>query len=123
MSDGVSEPVEARPWREADGPPPVVWIWPRKDPPALWVWSKGHWRWANVMARQDRPNGRTAYQVSVDLDGSTAMSARTYWWPHPGLRVAHRSAYAPSTGPVDGGGLPAEPPRRRMPTDRRSATG
>jgi hypothetical protein len=114
MSGDVAEPVAARPWRPEDGPKPVVWTWPRKDPPALGVRSKGHWRWATVMARQDWADGRTAYQVSVDLDGSTSVTARTYWWPHEGLRVAHRSAYEPSTGQVDGGD---------MPTVRRSARG
>ncbi|MFE4425285.1 hypothetical protein [Streptomyces sp. NPDC056817] len=71
----------------------------------------GRWRWATVRARQDWPDGRVAYQVSVDLDGSTSVRARTYWWPHPGLRVAHRSAYPSSTGPVEAGGL-SVPPRR-----------
>ncbi|MFD4974811.1 hypothetical protein [Streptomyces sp. NPDC058424] len=69
MSGDVAEPDEARPWRPERGPKPTVRTWPRRDPPALWVWSKGRWRWATVRARQD---GRVAYQVSVDLDGSTS---------------------------------------------------
>ncbi|WP_146046266.1 hypothetical protein [Streptomyces cahuitamycinicus] len=113
MSGDVAEPMEARPWRPENGAKPLVRTWPHRDPPALWVWSKGRWRWATVMARQDWPDGRIAYQVRVDLDGSTCVRARTYWWPHPGLRVAHRSAYPSSTGPVEGGDLPL--PLRRPP--------
>jgi hypothetical protein len=89
MIEHVAEPVEARPWRPEDGTPPTVRTWPRGHAPALWVWSRGCWRWAPVMARQSWPDGRTAYQVSIDLDGSTAVTSRTYWWPHRGLRVAH----------------------------------
>ncbi|MER6160338.1 hypothetical protein ABT147_33100 [Streptomyces sp. NPDC001868] len=99
MSDTVSEPREARPWRPEDGPHPVVWSWPPGDRPAFWVWSRGAWRWSAVRARQDWPDGRTAYQVLIDLDGSTAVMARTYWWPHEGLMPAHRSSVQPSTGP------------------------
>lgn len=98
MSDILSEPIEARPWRPEDGPHPMVWAWPPGDRPAFWVWSRGAWRWAPVRARQDWPAGRTAYQVLIDLDGTTSVKARTYWWPHPGLVVAHRSSVEPTTG-------------------------
>lgn len=83
--------MEARPGQRGDWPEPVVWLWPRVGRPALWVWSHGAWRWAPVVARQDWPDGRVAYQVEVDLTGSTSVTCRTYWWPHEGLRVAHRS--------------------------------
>ncbi|MCX4539137.1 hypothetical protein [Streptomyces sp. NBC_01565] len=48
------------------------------------------------MARQDRADGRTVYQVAVDLDGSTSVVPRSYAWPQLGLRVAHRSWSQPS---------------------------
>ncbi|WP_406368780.1 hypothetical protein OG788_02200 [Streptomyces sp. NBC_00647] len=67
----------ARPWRPEDGPRPVVWTWPATDPPALWVWSRGSWRWASVAARLDWADGRRAYTVTVDLDGSTTVTHRT----------------------------------------------
>ncbi|MFF7176827.1 hypothetical protein [Streptomyces pseudovenezuelae] len=110
MSD-KTEPVRARPWRAEDGAPPVVWTWPYRDSPALWVWSAGRWRWATVAARQDWADGRTAYQVVFDPVGDTTSTHRTYWWPHPGLRVAHRSTVEPSTGRVEAGDMPV-PPRR-----------
>ncbi|GGZ70000.1 hypothetical protein GCM10010344_41230 [Streptomyces bluensis] len=100
-----AEPIEARPWRPVDGPEPVVWTWPRADRPALWVWSCGTWRWTQVRARRDWPDGRTAYQVAVDLDGSTSVVTRAYWWPHEGLRVARPSRCEPSTSPAETVGL------------------
>jgi hypothetical protein len=45
-------------------------------PPALRVWSRGRWRWATVTARQDWADGRTVYQVHVDLGGSTSVTTR-----------------------------------------------
>ncbi|WP_326844560.1 hypothetical protein OHB33_41165 (plasmid) [Streptomyces sp. NBC_01558] len=110
MTD-LEDPVEAQPWREGDGPQPSVWTWPLTDPPALWVRQNGSWRWAPVTARQDWPDGRVAYQVLIDTDGTTSKSHRTYWWPHNGLRVAHRSAADPTTEAGRGGDLP-RPPRR-----------
>lgn len=107
----LEDPVEARPWRESDGQAPTVWTWPLTDPPALWVRQNGSWRWAPVTARQDWPDGRTAYQVLIDTDGTTSKSHRTFWWPHEGLRVAHRSATEPTTEAGRGGDFP-RPPRR-----------
>ncbi|MCG0065988.1 hypothetical protein L0F81_22270 [Streptomyces tricolor] len=104
MGEEISEPVEARPWRPEHGRAPALSTWPLADPPALWVRAGGRWRWAEVRARQDWPDGRVAYQVLVDLDGSTTMLLRTYWWPQPGLRVARRSASAPSREAGRGGG-------------------
>ncbi|RSS94271.1 hypothetical protein EF903_06960 [Streptomyces sp. WAC05292] len=92
----LTEPVENRPWRSEDGPRPTVWSWPAGDRPALYVWSRGRWRYAPVHARQDWQD-RTVYQVAVDLDGSTSVVARSYTWPQPGLRVAHRSRSQPSS--------------------------
>lgn len=71
--------VEARPWRESDGPKPRVWTWQPADRPALWVRISGAWRHASVVARQDWPDGRTAYQVLLGADGSTPMSHCSYW--------------------------------------------
>lgn len=113
----VREPVAARPWQEGNGPRPRVWTWPSTDRPALWVWSGGAWRWAPVTARQDWADGRTAYQVEVDLTGSTAVTRVSYWWPHEGLRVARRSSVGPSRGPGGGGDMPA--PLRRGAAPRR----
>ncbi|MET9603155.1 hypothetical protein [Streptomyces sp. NPDC006459] len=100
MSTTLTKPVESRPWRPEDGPQPRVWNWPPGDRPALYVWSQGRWRYAPVLARHDRTDGCVAYQVSVDLDGSTSVVARTYAWPQPGLRQARRSGSEPSdSGP------------------------
>ncbi|MFK4227562.1 hypothetical protein [Streptomyces sp. NPDC019890] len=35
-------------------------------------------------------------QVSVDLDASTTVVSRSYWWPQEGLRVAHRGSADPT---------------------------
>ncbi|MFF0191168.1 hypothetical protein [Streptomyces sp. NPDC005244] len=102
---------EARPWREGDGARPTVWTWPLTDPPALWVRRNGGWRLAAVAARQDWSDSRTAYQVLIDTDGTTSKSHRTFWWPHEGLRFAHRSAAEPTTE-AGRGGEPPRPPRR-----------
>ncbi|MET9411215.1 hypothetical protein ABZX90_36535 [Streptomyces sp. NPDC002935] len=102
--------VEARPWRQGDGPKPKVWTWPLTDPPALWVRHKGTWRWASVSARQDWPDCRTAYQALIDTDGTASKSHRTFWWPHEVLRVAHHSTAVPATEVGRGGDLP-RPPR------------
>lgn len=40
-------------------------------------------------------------------EGTTAMTHRTYWWRHEGLRVAHRSAAEPTGGGGAGPGSPA----------------
>ncbi|MFH9970208.1 hypothetical protein ACH4PR_55150 [Streptomyces mirabilis] len=88
MSEDAVEPEQARPWRAEDGPRPRVQTWPSSERPALWVWSCGAWRWARVVARQDWPDGRIAYQVEIDAAGTTSVSTRAYWWPQSGLRVA-----------------------------------
>ncbi|MER6522050.1 hypothetical protein ABT246_35030 [Streptomyces sp. NPDC001553] len=52
------------------------------------------------MSRQDHADGRTVYQVAIDLDGSTSVRSRLYAWPQPGLRVARRPVSKPSaSGP------------------------
>ncbi|WP_392900454.1 hypothetical protein [Streptomyces sp. LN699] len=51
------------------------------------------------MSRQDHADGRTFYQVAVDLDGTTSVVPRLYEWPQPGLRVARR----PVSKPADSG--------------------
>lgn len=89
MSEEVAEPEQARPWRAEDGPQPRVQTWSNSERPALRVWSCGAWRWAGVIARQDWPDGRVAYQVEIDAAGTTSVRTRAYWWPQPGLRVAH----------------------------------
>lgn len=115
-TDGIPEPVPARPWRPQDGPPPVVWTWPRSDPPALLVWSHGHWRRATVTAKQVWADGSVRYQVSVDLRGDTRVRMRTYQWPQPGLRVAHRSRSKPTAGVDTGrqGDMPQARPRQHV---------
>ncbi|MEV6400541.1 hypothetical protein AB0M39_38155 [Streptomyces sp. NPDC051907] len=104
MGEAPAEPVENRPWRPQDGPPPRVWTWPRRDPPTLQVWSKGRWRRATVLARQDWAD-RTVYQVEVDLEGNHLVRSRLYAWPQPGLKAGRRSSSPPS--PV---GARARPP-------------
>jgi hypothetical protein len=110
VTDSVPDPVEARPWRPDDGPPPHVWTWPRTDPPALLVRRLGRWRWGTVTARQDHADGRVVYQVAVDLDGSTSVTTRLYAWPQPGLRVGRRSASQPSDRLPFGTAMPHAPP-------------
>lgn len=100
MNETIPDAVEQSCWSPGDGPRPRVWCWPRTDRPALYVRSGNRWRYAPVQARQDAPNGRTAYQVAVDLDGSTTVTTRLYGWPQPGLRIAHRSASQPSDQPL-----------------------
>ncbi|MER7688647.1 hypothetical protein [Streptomyces sp. NPDC097610] len=90
------EPQQARPWRATDGPWPEVWTWPNTDRLALEVWSAGAWRYSPVVARQNWADGTVRYQVEVDLLGDTTVTIRTYQWPQPGLRVAHRSKSEPS---------------------------
>lgn len=84
--------VEARPWRQGDGPKPKVWTWPLTDPPALWVHHKGTWRWASVSARPmaGRPDGRTAYQVLIDTDGTTSRTFALF----PGTNVARVASFS-----------------------------
>ncbi|MGW7090026.1 hypothetical protein ACWGH2_41955 [Streptomyces sp. NPDC054871] len=116
-SEAIPEPVEARPWRPEDGPEPDVTTWPSGSRPALSVWSRGAWRHAPVTARQVWADGRVFYQVTVDLRGNLAVSARTYEWPQPGLRVAERPSAAV------GGEKPIRPPASGKGPGRRPATG
>ncbi|MEV0982526.1 hypothetical protein [Streptomyces sp. NPDC049915] len=74
--------------------------------------SAGRWRLAEVRARQDWPDGRVIYQVLVDAEGSGSKGTRAYQWPQEGLRLAYRSALAPSRDAQQGGGLPRPPARR-----------
>ncbi|MFD7796381.1 hypothetical protein [Streptomyces sp. NPDC059759] len=60
-----------------------------------------------MTARRTWPDGRVAYQVLVDTDGTTSKSHRTFWWPHEGLRVAHRSAAEPPRKPAAAETCPA----------------
>lgn len=115
-----ADAVEARPWREGEGPKPVTWSWPPTDPPALWVRVRGSWARAWVSARLDWPDGRRSYQVLIDAAGSTALSHRTYDWPQSGLRVAQRSTAEPSREAGLGGGLPT-PPKRHVRSARTTA--
>ncbi|MFF8432818.1 hypothetical protein [Streptomyces bacillaris] len=98
MAESIPEPVERRPWRKSDGPEPTVWCWPNAHRPALYVWSRGKWRYGSVMARHDYADGAVAYQVAVNLGiKDMGVTARTYGWPQPGLRVAQRSPVKPTT--------------------------
>lgn len=115
---GVSssdEPEQAPPWRPEYGPKPTVWTWPPGDRPALRVLANGAWRYAAVEARHNYEDGRVAYQVLIDVDGSGSMTHRTYWWqPESGrMKRAHRTRGSqPSTGTPKGeelGGLPRAP--------------
>ncbi|MDQ0847535.1 hypothetical protein [Streptomyces sp. V1I6] len=36
--------------------------------------------------------------MAVDVDGSTTVTARSYWWPQEGLKPAHSSSVDPVTG-------------------------
>lgn len=114
----VDGPVEAPPWRPELGPAPTVMVWPPGRTPALMVRAAGRWRYAPVHARHAYPDGRVAYMVTVDLTGRLEVVYRTYWWPQPGLRVAHGSAVEPV--PPDGrhylqAAMPAAPPRSIRP--------
>ena len=88
VSSEIPDLVEARPWRPGDGPPPKVRTWPPGEQPALWVWLRGKWQYAPVTARQDWADGRVVYQVEVEAEHATEVSARRYQWPQPGLRAA-----------------------------------
>ncbi|MFD9791423.1 hypothetical protein ACFWXK_10780 [Streptomyces sp. NPDC059070] len=118
-ADPPDGPEVARPWRPEDGPAPTVWRWPPADRPALLVRAHGHWRYAVVGARHDYPDGRRAYQVTVDLTGRAETVARTYWWPHPALRVAHTGRAQPMTGP---GSWPTREIPRPLRPQRRGTT-
>ncbi|WP_158857537.1 hypothetical protein [Streptomyces sp. NRRL B-1347] len=109
----IEEPEQAPPWRPEHGPAPQVHTWPCGGRPALEVYANGRWRYAPVGARHDYADGRVAYLVEVDLDGSTSVSHRAYWWPQPGLRKAH--------GPV--GAADAAMPRPHVRRSRPPAQG
>ncbi|AXK34656.1 hypothetical protein DVA86_20395 [Streptomyces armeniacus] len=83
--EAVRNALEARPWRPEDGPAPRVWLYPYGRRPALRIRVAGRWRHCLVHARQDYPDGRTAYQVEIALsassDGIVGTYIRTYWWP------------------------------------------
>ena len=108
-AEEIPKPVPARPWRREDGPEPKVTTWPPANRPALAVWSRGRWRYAPIMARQDWPDGRVIYQVEVDLLGDTTVTARAYQWPQPGLRAVREPARSTAPGR---GGMPRTPPQR-----------
>lgn len=92
----VEEPVLAPPWREEDGPGPVMWVWPDGAQPALRVKLEDRWTVAPVTARADYADGRVAYHVVVTLPPPSEGGAhRAYWWPSPRLRVAWGSAVEP----------------------------
>lgn len=111
----IEEPQPALPWRPQDGPAPEVWTWPADDRPALEVWSAGRWRYAPVRQQQNWADGTIRYQVEVDLHGTASVTTRMYQWPHPGLRLAHRSGTQPSRGALKGrqGDMPKAPRRQR----------
>lgn len=114
-----NEPEQAPPWRPEHGPPPKVWTWPPGDRPALRVWANGAWRYAAVTARHDYEDGRYAYHVEIDVDGSASVKHRAYWWrPETGrIKLLHGTRSAqPSTGKPEGhGGLPRAPHRSVKP--------
>lgn len=120
--EGVSssdEPERALPWRPEHGPKPTVRTWPPGDRPGLFIWANGRWRYASVTARHDYEDGRTAYQVLIDVDGSTSVRHRTYWWqPEAGrMKPSHPARSAqPGTGRPEGrGGMPRAPHRPLRP--------
>jgi hypothetical protein len=92
----VDEPEQVPPWREGDGPPPTMWVWPGGHQPALKVRVDGRWVTAVVEARADYPDGRVAYHVDITFpEPSSGGTHRAYWWPQDGLRVAWRSSVEP----------------------------
>jgi hypothetical protein len=93
-----SEPEQSPPWRSEEGPAPTVWTWPTGDRPGLFVRANGRWRYASVLSRHVYADGRESVQVAVDLEGSTTVTTRSYWWPQEGLKPAHASSVAPVTG-------------------------
>lgn len=109
---GVSssdEPEQAPPWRPEHGPKLTVWTWPPGDRPGLLVWANGNWRYAAVTARHDYADGRFAYHVEIDVDGSTSVKHRAYWWDPEGGRMKplHGTRGAqPSTEAQGHGGFP-----------------
>lgn len=90
--------VEARPWAPSDGPRPRVTAYPPHARPGMWVRAGGEWRYGTVLARQDHPDGRVAYQIEVRTpdarDGVEGVRARLYQWPQDGLRPAGRDSGA-----------------------------
>jgi hypothetical protein len=114
VSGEIAEPVQARPWRQEDGPEPTVKVYPHVGYPVVEVWSAGQWRRARVRARQmwarsaKWPNGRLVYQVDVDLLGNATVRMVAYEWPQDGLRLAER----PSQDATGADSLPRPPERR-----------
>ncbi|MFC1410523.1 hypothetical protein ACEZCY_14795 [Streptacidiphilus sp. N1-12] len=94
-----SEAVQARPWRQGD-PKADVFVFPNMGAPMLWIYTEGRWRSAVVRARHRYPDGRTAYQVAIELDRTRDTHYRTYWWDPACMRIIRRQQPArPSTHP------------------------
>ncbi len=113
----IPEPEQAPPWRPEHGPQPTVWTWPPGDRPGLRIWANGAWRYAAVTARHDYEDGRVAYHVLIDVDGSTSIKHRAYWWrPEDGrMKPLHGTRGAkPSTGRSGGYGDMPRAPRRSV---------
>lgn len=91
MSAGPADAVEARPWRESDGPEPRMHVFDRGRRPRLRIHAEGRWRTCTVQARMDWPDGRIAYHVEILLrrDGLDGMFLRAYWWDPKTMRPAH----------------------------------
>lgn len=73
---------EARPWRPSDGPGPAVRVFPYGQQPMMRVRAQRKWHTCTVLARYDYADGRTVYQVDIDLviDGQRAGTTRSYLW-------------------------------------------
>ncbi|MFE7141263.1 hypothetical protein ACFVAG_26260 [Streptomyces sp. NPDC057644] len=83
MSDTVSDAVEQRPWTEADGVEPEVYVYPHGRSPGLFIRVEGRWIRAAALARYTHPDRGMSHDVDI-LGGS-----RTYWWDQPGVRWAY----------------------------------
>ena len=71
------------------------------------------WRYASVTQRDTWRDGRIAYHVAIDGDGSLSVVHRACWWGQPGIRVAHGPEERAGEAPFP------RPPRRRGPPRRR----
>ncbi|MCT6782271.1 hypothetical protein LXH09_37245 [Streptomyces sp. CS7] len=83
MSEKVPDAVVQRPWTEADGVEPEVYVYPRDRAPGLYIKVEGRWTRSAVLARHTHPDRGVSYQVD------TSRGAGIYRWDQPGVRWAY----------------------------------
>lgn len=99
---------------------PTVSTWPRGHGPALYLRACGRRRYAPVVSRLDHADGRTEYQVNLNLTFNGSTISAVYEWPQHDLTVAHPPTAPASTGP--GPALPPQTPDAGSSTLRRPVT-